>query len=331
MTGRLTTVSARIFAIPLVAALAISSAWGAPWLYQLQNPSPRAIRASGFRAAVVDYSRDGSDAGRLPPGQVKALGRAGIRTLAYLSIGEAENYRFYWRADWVARRNSNAFTAAAPSWLGHTNPDWVGNYKVRYWDPAWRETVLRPYLDRIARQGFTGVYLDIIDAYEYWAASASYGGGGEVWQPGDPRGDRAEAARRMIDLVVWIAEYLRFATGHRMLVFPQNAEDILRYDTGGKYRRAISGIGVEDLFYNETARQPADETRYRLRYLRKLCTTGRKVLCVDYVDTGDREDPANVARIADFVARCRAEGFDFYVARKDRELDRINRVPGVQP
>jgi hypothetical protein len=31
------------------------------------------------------------------------------------------------------------------------------------------------------------------------------------------------------------------------------------------------------------------------------------------------------------VRRCSAEGFDFYVARKDRELDRINVIPGVQP
>jgi len=318
-----------IFLASLVAFCANAPA--APWLYQLQNPNPRAIRASGFRAAVLDYSRDGTDAGRLPPGPVKALRRAGITALAYLSIGEAENYRFYWQPDWVGRNNSNEFSASAPAWLGHTNPDWRGNYKVRYWDPDWRDTVLRPYLDRITRQGFAGVYLDIIDAFEYWASPASYGPGGETFQAGDPRGDKAEAARRMIDLVVWIAESTRGTAGKRFLVLPQNAEEILRYDAGGRYRRAISGIGVEDLFYNETARQPAAETNYRLHFLRQLRAAGKKVLCVDYVDTGNRGDAANAARITDFVARCRAERFDFYVARKDRELDRINRVPGVQP
>jgi cysteinyl-tRNA synthetase len=318
--------------LPFLAAfLLASSARAAPWLYQLQNPNPRAVLKSGFRAAVLDYSRDGSDAGRLPSRQVKALHRAGIRALAYLSIGEAENYRFYWQSDWVGRNNSNAFSASAPTWLGHTNPDWRGNYKVRYWDPDWRENVLRPYLDRITRQGFGGVYLDIIDAYEYWAAPASYGAHGETFRAGDPRGDKADAARRMIDLVVWIAQSTRASAGRRFLVFPQNGEEILRYDSDGRYRRAISGIGVEDLFYNETARQPANETRDRLRFLRKLRAAGKKVLCVDYVDTGDRGDATNAARIADFVARCRAEGFDFYVAREDRELDRINRVPGVQP
>lgn len=302
-----------------------------PWLYQLQNPDPREVLTSGFRAAVLDESRDGSAAGRLPAATVKALGRAGIRTLAYVSIGEAENYRPYWRSAWVARPDSNAFTAAAPAWLGHTNPDWRGNYKVRYWDPAWREGVLRPALRRIVRQGVRGVYLDIIDAYEYWADPASYGPGRETFRAGDPRGNPAEAARRMIDLVRWIARTTRAEGGRRFWIVPQNAEEILRYDRSGAYRRTISGLGVEDLFFNETRRVAPAETAYRLQFLRRLRAAGKRILCVDYVDDGNRTNAANAARIAEFVERCRNEGFDFYAGRRDRELDRINRIPGVQP
>jgi cysteinyl-tRNA synthetase len=302
-----------------------------PWLYQLQNPNPPAILRSGFHSAVIDYSRDGSDAKALRSSQLRKLARHGITALAYCSIGEAENYRFYWNAGWVAKANGNDFTPAAPSWLGHTNPDWLGNYKVRYWEPAWRDGVLRPYLDRILAQQFRGVYLDIVDAFEYWAAPSSYGAGKETFQPGDPQGDKAEAARRMIDLVEWIADYARSHGRSKFLVFPQNAEEILLYDTDKRYRRAISGIGVEDLFYNETTRQPPRETNYRLRFLRQLRKAGKQVLCVDYVDDGSGATAENKARIADFVRRCRAEKFDFYVARKDRELDRINTIPGVQP
>ena len=317
-------------AILLAAALPGTLA-AKPWLYQLQKPNPAAIVRSGFDAVVMDYSRDGTDARRLPPGQVRQLARKHIATLAYFSIGEAENYRFYWNHAWVARTNTNLLTAAAPSWLGRTNPDWLGNYKVRYWDPEWRDAVLRPYLDRILAQGFRGTYLDIIDAFEYWASPKSYGGRGEVFRAGDPRGDEAEAARRMIELVEWIAGYARSHGNPKFLVYPQNAESILLYDTDQRYRRAISGIGVEDLFYDETRRQPPRETNYRLRFLRQLKAAGKRVLCVDYVDTGNRADAANKARIADFVRRCRAEKFDFYVARQDRELDRINVIPGVQP
>lgn len=318
----------RIVFLLLFAATALQAK---PWLYQLQNPSPPAVQRSGFKAAVLDYSRDGTDATMLRAAQVRKLARKGITTLAYLSIGEAENYRFYWNDAWIYHTNTNRRTPFAPSWLGRTNPDWRGNYKVRYWDPAWRDEVLRPYLDRILAQGFRGVYLDIIDAYYYWALPKSYGPARETFQPGDPRGDEAEAARRMIELVEWIANYTRSHGSPRFLVFPQNAEEILSYDRDGRYVRAISGIGVEDLFYNETRHQPASETNYRLKFLRELRAAKKQVLCVDYVDTGNRSDASNKARIADFVRRCKAEKFDFYAARKDRELDVINRIPGVQP
>lgn len=84
--------------------------------------------------------------------------------LAYLSIGEAEDYRPYWQAAWKA---------APPSWLEAENPDWPGNYKVRYWMEDWQRLLLGgedSRLHRIVDAGFDGVYLDIIDAFEYFEA-----------------------------------------------------------------------------------------------------------------------------------------------------------------
>ena len=79
-----------------------------------------------------------------------------------MSIGEAEDYRYYWREDWVAE---------PPSWLADENPDWPGNYKVRYWDTDWQSIIYGTgdsYLGQILAAGFDGVYLDIIDAFEYF-------------------------------------------------------------------------------------------------------------------------------------------------------------------
>ncbi len=303
------------------------------WVYQLQNPNPRTLAVSGFDAAVMDYSRDGEDGAKFRPGQIRTLQRKGVEALAYFSIGEAESYRFYWDEAWVAKPDTNQFTGEAPAWLGQTNPDWAGNYKVRYWDEDWREGYLKPYLDRIIRQGFNGVYLDIVDGFEYWADPKSYGSGGEEFRPGDPRGNEKEAARRMIDLVRWIADYGRANSrfGKRFQVFPQNADYLLRFDRGGKLLRAISGVGVEDVFYDETRAQPRRDTAYRLSTLKKVVRKGKTVLCVDYVDNGKSGDLKNEARIAEFIRQCERFGFEPYVARDDRELDRINRVPGVQP
>ena len=40
---------------------------------------------------------------------------------AYLSLGEAEDYRFYWQPSWNSRK---------PAWLHGENPGWRGNYLV---------------------------------------------------------------------------------------------------------------------------------------------------------------------------------------------------------
>lgn len=51
------------------------------------------------------------------------------------------------------------------------NPDWPGNYKVKYWNEDWQKLIYKnndSYLNKISTAGFDGVYLDIIDAFEYF-------------------------------------------------------------------------------------------------------------------------------------------------------------------
>jgi cysteinyl-tRNA synthetase len=82
--------------------------------------------------------------------------------IAYMSIGEAEDYRYYWQESW----NDDL-----PSWIEEENPDWEGNYRVHYWEKTWQDIIYgadSTYLDRIIKAGFDGVYLDIIDAFEYF-------------------------------------------------------------------------------------------------------------------------------------------------------------------
>lgn len=92
----------------------------------------------------------------------KKPGGASRLVISYMSIGEAENYRFYWKAMW----NQNP-----PPWILKENPDWPGNYLVLYWEKEWQDIIIYnddSYLNRILRAGFDGVFLDIVDAYEYF-------------------------------------------------------------------------------------------------------------------------------------------------------------------
>ncbi|MFD1552838.1 hypothetical protein DNU06_08255 [Putridiphycobacter roseus] len=84
--------------------------------------------------------------------------------IAYMSIGEAEDYRFYWHEEWQKKKN-------APTWLYEENKQWKGNYKVFYWEKAWQNIIFgdeNGYLDKVLSAGFDGTYLDIIDAYEFF-------------------------------------------------------------------------------------------------------------------------------------------------------------------
>lgn len=96
-------------------------------------------------------------------GQMKNKFNGGKRmVIAYMSIGEAEDYRFYWQEKWSSDQ---------PSWVEGENPNWEGNFKVRYWEEEWQSIIFgsqESYLGKILDAGFDGVYLDIIDAYEYF-------------------------------------------------------------------------------------------------------------------------------------------------------------------
>jgi len=304
---------------------------------------PPAVVSSGFPLVVMDYSPDGSHAARYSAAEIATITGAGITALAYISIGEAELGRFYFVPGWLNPSGVSGAppSPAAPYWLGHSNPDWPDNYKVRYWDTDWRDTVLIPYLDAILAQGFDGIYLDIIDAFEYWADEDMYtslAGPETVSGPTataavDPINDEAEAGMRMISLVEWIASYTRTVSAFAdpgFLIFPQNGENILDHDLVGAYLATVSGIGIEDLFYDGLIAQPAGLTATRLAHLAQFTSAGKSVLSVDYVDD-DSGSAATVTRINDYLTVCHAEGFSCYVALEDRDLDEIHVIPGVQP
>jgi cysteinyl-tRNA synthetase, unknown class len=255
-------------------ALSDVRAWG----YQLQNIDSKRV-PDAVDMLVVDYSRDGSDAAAFKAADVEALRRrpGGKRriVLCYLSIGEAENYRYYWKPSWNTR---------PPDWLGAENASWKGNFEVHFWKPAWQRTFfdpnppdqswlervkrifappLVPYLDRIIEAGFDGVYLDRVDAYEKVAEG------------------RPQGRQEMVDFVSGLASYAKTRRPGFMVV-PQNGEELL---ADGRYRAAIDGVAKEDLFFGvtgETIANAPDETRHTIALLNRAKADGRPVFVIEY-------------------------------------------------
>lgn len=93
--------------------------------------------------------------------KTKANGSSRL-VICYMAIGEAEDYRYYWE---------NAWETNPPEWLEDENPYWPGNYLVRYWYTDWQKIIYgnnNSYAKLVIDTGFDGLYLDLVDAYEYF-------------------------------------------------------------------------------------------------------------------------------------------------------------------
>jgi cysteinyl-tRNA synthetase len=192
--------------------------------------------------------------------------------VAYLSIGEAEDYRSYWQSDWVSNGKQ---TAAAPAWLGIENPEWKGNYQIKYWDTDWQKLMLAAIDDAMAR-GFDGLYLDIVDGFQTYEQGAD-GYLGDRMNPETKQTYR----RDMVDWVKAIAARAR-AKDPAALVIPQNGSQLV---ADNDFVEVISAQGIEDLFTNGKKLQPASHTDEILGHLKTLALAKKPVLLIEYPKT----------------------------------------------
>ena len=244
--------------------------------------------------------------------------------LAYISIGESEDFRAYWDEAWTKDGSAGgALRPGAPDWLGPLNPEWPDSRKVRYWDEDWQAIAI-DWVETIAAQGFDGAYLDIVDAYYFWAHEVR----DKDRKPGDPKSG-SEAAARMIDFIVELSAAARAINPDFVLV-QQNAPFLLNdlvYDTGGKPKpddariaalhEAVAGIAIEDLYLrggkDEDNRFRPDKATIE-EVIEAYAGQGEFVLSVDYV-----RKPGLIEK---YLARAEDDGFLPYAA-PTRELDRV--------
>lgn len=277
-------------AAPVRTNLASVQSWG----YQLQQVEPDLVAASPYDLMVIDYARDGSDELAFSHADVAAMQRKPDGepriVLAYLSIGEAEDYRSYWQRGW---------TDSPPVWLGDENPDWPGNYAVRYWEQQWQSLIMGSpgaYLDRIIAAGFDGVYLDRIDAFDLPVAAVS----------------RDMRMERMAEFVMAITAYAR-EKRPGFIIVGQNAEELLG---NAGYAESIDAVGKEDLFFGldgDGIPNSKAELRASLTPLQRFQASGKPVFVVEYLESTESKALAHANAVA--------LGAPLFIG--DRELDDV--------
>ncbi len=262
----------------------------ATWHYQLQDLDIDKLAASEADLLVIDFSQS-QGAGKamrpLSADDVALLKKKpnGARrvVLSYLSIGEAEEYRYYWKPEWKAEQ---------PAWMIAENCRWPRNHLVRFWDDAWKDIMIRgdqSYLARIATAGFDGVYLDRIDVYD------------------DIKDRHPEARQRMTQFVTELAsEARRRRPG--FLVVAQNAEDLL---DDAAYRHVLNGLAKEDLLYGLAGtgkRNGADDVKWSRTRVDRLKAEGKPVFAAEYLNKPDliaaaRQELGTLGYVATFPSR----------------------------
>ena len=255
------------------------------WAYQIQgleeDGAVEALVNSAYDMLVIEPTRSvRGSAGFDTAGLVARLHQRGKLVLAYIDIGEAEDYRLYWEEDWQAPGQG---MAGEPDFLVTLDPDgWSGNYPVAFWDERWKAIVIyddESLLNMALADGFDGVYMDWIEAFSDPSVAAAAAAQGR-----DP-------ALEMVRFVGEIRTYSR-EKWPAFLVVAQNGADLV--ELASQYTEAIDGLAQENLFYAGAADTEWGDPRsgdiststadreYLLDLLEVYREAGVHLFCVDY-------------------------------------------------
>jgi cysteinyl-tRNA synthetase len=208
------------------------------WLYfisvDLEPDTVDAMASSEHELIVLDFVPSESNNADFPmAGVVGQLHTAPTPklVLAYVDIGQAEDFRTYWQPGWKP---------GDPVWIAGTDPDgWEGNYPVGFWAEQWQAIWLGPdgYLQRIIDAGFDGVYLDWVEAYTDSSVLSL------------AEADGVDAQREMVE---WVRRIAAFGQSQvpGFLVIVQNAAELARDDG---YVAVIDGIAQEQVWFDGSA------------------------------------------------------------------------------
>jgi len=278
------------------------------WAYQIQDHylNPQPLADSHYDLLIIDQARSINDltgyndallVSKLQSSSNHVGGKKLV--LCYVDIGQAENFRWYWQQGWKV---------GDPTWIAGKDPDgWAGDFVVKFWAPEWK-AILKSYLDRIIADGYDGIYMDWLEAFEFGAVAKAAAAEG--------KNGRAEMAA----LVKELAAYAR-AKKPGFLFVGQNGA-VLADEPD--YLSTVDGQAQEDTWFSggatgaggDIATKPAD-TQDLIKALNVFKKAGIPVFTCDY------------AFKADHVSACYTNaatlGFVGYVTGV--QLDRLTSTP----
>lgn len=222
------------------------------WLCVYSHLPVEKLLATGAELMVLD-----PDA--YTASEIKRLNVAGVKVLAYLSVGEAEKYRSFFSK------------LAGTDLIIGENPHWPENYPVKFWDPLWKDLLIK-YSKEILNKGFNGLFVDVVDAWQNF-----------------PEPDQPNRKKQMENLLIDLARHMLNHDSKHWLII-QNSHELLENPC---LQKLTTGINQESLFasWAETEIDP-DWQKYKIAALEKLRRQGKIVTLIEYT-----REPIDMARI----------------------------------
>lgn len=121
-----------------------------------------AIQQTNFDAVIIDafYGDELLTSAEVSSLKTKANGGQRL-VIAYMSIGSAEKYRYYWKEDWKIHH---------PRWLKKEYDGYPDEIWVKYWKQDWKDIIYgndESYTKKLLNVGFDGTYLDNVEAFYF--------------------------------------------------------------------------------------------------------------------------------------------------------------------
>ncbi|MDO8643656.1 MAG: endo alpha-1,4 polygalactosaminidase [bacterium] len=235
----------------------------------------------------------GIDAAFLDPDVISVQGwpKGKTRYFGYLSVGEAENFRWYWPM--VKGKN----------YLVEKNPIWKESTLVDIRSEEWQQLLLDKVIPRILAKGYSGLILDTVDTAVYLE---------------DTQAEKYAGSKRA--LVSFVKKIRKKFPG--ILIVPNNGLEMLNGMEGDVY-----GVMVEDLYTNYdfgekvSRRTPENLMLAKEERLDEFrARTGKPVFNVLY-ETSNKSELARYA-----IERSEEKGYDWYLTKVD--LMSLGMTPG---
>ena len=206
-------------------------------------------------------------------GPVSHQDKAGRLCLAYLSLGEVDHFRAYWK------------DVQDKSWVLHKNPDWPEGRLVDPRSAEWRELIVKREAVRLKAMGYDGFLLDTLDTADTLMAKnrLKYAGAGEAM------------VRIVAELREAFPDAVIVANGGLSLM-PKLAPLV----DGMMYEGCRSTYDFSSKKYRDLTSKEIAWLDPRLAAIRKQ---GLPVFALDYVD------PANAAHAGEIADTLRKAGY----------------------